>query len=183
MSPRCWTPGSPVNSVLATWPVLVAWNGHADAEGNQQLCAIHSAWRHSGRSPIATYIVIAPLELLHIDFTSIENTMELDQTSNVVNILVFCNYFTKHVMACMTPNQTVKTIAKFLWQGCSLIFRMLVKLLSNWIANFESNIIRELCRLMGIWEVRTSPYHTQTNGQVDWVYQILMHMIGKLSKS
>ena len=45
MSPGCWTPGLAVNSVLATWPVLVAWNGCIDPEGSQ-----HPAWRHSCQS-------------------------------------------------------------------------------------------------------------------------------------
>ena len=31
-------------------------------------------------------------------------------------------------------------------------------------------------------KVRTSPYHTQSNGQVEWVHQMLMCMIGKLSR-
>ena len=31
-------------------------------------------------------------------------------------------------------------------------------------------------------KVRTSPYHTQTNGQVEQAHQMLMHMIGKLSR-
>ena len=35
---------------------------------------------------------------------------------------------------------------------------------------------------MGIQKVRTSPYHAQTNGQLEGAYQMLMHMIGKLSK-
>ena len=47
MSPECWTPGSAVNSVLATWLILVTQNGHTDAEGDQQLWAMHPAWRHS----------------------------------------------------------------------------------------------------------------------------------------
>ena len=141
--------------------------------------------QHEGthtKAPVQPIIVTAPLELLHIDFTSIETTMELDQPPNVVNILVFCDHFTKHVMAYVTPNQTAKTIAKFLWQGYILIFRALAKLLSDQGANFESNIIRELCELMGIWKVRTSPYHAQANGQVEQAHQMLMHMIGKLSK-
>ena len=44
-------------------------------------------------------IATAPLELLHVDFRNIETTMELDQSSNVASVLVFCNHFTKHVMA------------------------------------------------------------------------------------
>ena len=70
-------------------------------------------------------------------------------------------------MAFVTPDQTAKTVAKFLWQGYTLIFGALAKLLSDQGANFESNIISELCELMGIWKVRTSPYHPQNNGQVE----------------
>ena len=48
-----------------------------------------------------------------MDFTSIETTMELDQPQNMVNVLVFCDHFMKHIMAYMTPDQTAKTVAKF----------------------------------------------------------------------
>ena len=93
--------------------------------------------------------------------------MELHQLPHMVNILVFCDHFMKHIMAYVTPDQTVKTIAKCLWQGYISIFRALAKLLSDQGANFESNIISELCELMGIQKVRTSSYHAQTNGQVE----------------
>ena len=74
-------------------------------------------------------------------------------------------------MAYVNPNQTVKTTAKFLWQGYISIFRVLVKFLSDWGDNFESNIMKELCELIGIWKVRTSPYHVQTIGHVGWAHQ------------
>ena len=61
-------------------------------------------------------IATSPLELPHVDFTSIEMTMELDQPPNVVSILVLTDHFTKHIMAYMSPGQTAKTLAKFLWQ-------------------------------------------------------------------
>ena len=127
-------------------------------------------------------IATAPLELIHMDFTSIEKTMDLDQPPNVVSVLVFCDHFMKHIMAYMTPNQTVKTVAKFLLQGYISIFGALAKLLRVWGANFESITIKELCELMGIWKVRMSPYHAQTYRQVEWAHQMLMHMIGKLSR-
>ena len=69
-------------------------------------------------------------------------------------------------MVYMTPDQTAKTVAKILWQGYISIFRAPAKLLNNRGANFESNIIRELCKLMGIKKVKTSPYHAETNGQI-----------------
>ena len=81
--------------------------------------------------PMQPIIATAPLELLHMDFTNIEMTMELDQPPYMVSVLVFCNHFTKHVMAYVTPSQTAKTVTKFLWQGYTPIFRALAKLLSD----------------------------------------------------
>ena len=82
----------------------------------------------------------------------------------------------------VTPDQTAKTFAKFLWQGYNSIFGAPANLLSDWETSFDSNIIRELCELMGIRNIRTLPYHAQTNGQVEWTHPMLMCMIGKLSK-
>ena len=117
-----------------------------------------------------------------MDFTSIEMMMELEQPPNMVTVLVFCDHFTKHATAYRSLDQTAKTVAKFLWQGYISIFRALVKLLSDWGANFESNIIKELCELMGIWKVRTSLDHAQTNEQVEQAHQTWMCRIGKLCK-
>ena len=136
--------------------------------------------QHEGtcaKVPMWPIIVTAPLDLLHIDFTSMETMMELDQPPNVVIHFVFCDHFTNHVMTYVTPDQAAKTVAKFLWQGYISIFGAPAKLFSDWGANFESNIIRELCELMGIEKVRTSPYNIQTNGQMEWPHQMLMHMI------
>ena len=62
----------------------------------------------------------AQMDLLHIDFTSIELTLELNRPPKVANILVFRDHFTKHIMVYMTPNQTAKTITKFFLSGLHL---------------------------------------------------------------
>ena len=70
--------------------------------------------QHEGthaKVPMQPIIATAALVLLHMDFISIEMTMELDQPTNVVSILVFCDHWMKHLMAYMTPNQTIKTVA------------------------------------------------------------------------
>ena len=69
------------------------------------------------KAPLCPIVATAPLDLLHVDFTSIETTLELNQSPRVANVLVFQDHFTKHVLAYVTPNQTVKTIAKFLYGG------------------------------------------------------------------
>ena len=63
-----------------------------------------------------------PPDLLHVDFRSIETMLELNQLPRVTNSLVFQDHFTKHVLAYVTPDQTVKTIAKFLYGGYISIF-------------------------------------------------------------
>ena len=75
--------------------------------------------------------VTAPLELLYMDFASIETSMELGQPPNMVNVLVFCNHFTKHIMAYVIPDQTAKTVAKFLQQGYISIFGASARLLTD----------------------------------------------------
>ena len=47
---------------------------------------------------------------------------------------------------------------------------------------FTGHIITHLCDLYGVQKLRTSPYHAQTNGQVERMNQTIIHMIGKLEE-
>ena len=74
------------------------------------------------KAPLCPIVATAPLDLLHVDFTSIETTLQPNQSPRASNILVFQDHFTKHVLAYMTLDQTAKTIAKFLYGGYLSIF-------------------------------------------------------------
>ena len=124
----------------------------------------------------------APLDLLHVDFTSIETTLEPNQSSRVANIFVFQDHFTKHVLAYVTPDQTAKIIPKFLYQGYISIFGAPARLLSDGGANFMSSVISKMCKVLGIKKLQTMPYHPQTNGLVERLHQMIMRMIGKLGE-
>ena len=125
----------------------------------------------------------APLDLLHVDFTGIETMMELNQLPRgVANVLVFQDHFTKHVLAYVTPDQTAKTIAKFLYGGYISIFGAPARLLSDRGTSFTGSIIEELCKILGIQQLWTIPYHPQTNRLVERSHQTIMHMIGKLGE-
>ena len=100
--------------------------------------------------PLCPIVATTPLDLLHVDFTSIETMMELDQSPRVTNVLVFQDHFTKHILAYVTPNQTAKTVTKFLYGGYISIFGAPARLLSDRGTSFTSSIIEELHKIFGI---------------------------------
>ena len=107
--------------------------------------------QHDGnlsKAPLHPIMATAPMDLMDVDFTSIETTMEQNRPPKVTNFLVFQDHFTKHIMAYMTPNQTGKTVSSLLYQGYILIFWALPRLLSDWGVNFMSSIIDETCKLL-----------------------------------
>ena len=106
------------------------WPGMA-----KQMRQVIKACRHcpqyeggSPKAPLCPIVATTPLDLLHVDFTSIETMMELNQSPRVANILVFQDHFTKYVLAYVTPDQTPKNIAKLLYGGYISIFGALARL-------------------------------------------------------
>ena len=55
------------------------------------------------KAPLCPIVATAPLDLLHVDFTIIETTLELNQLPRVANVLVFQDNFTKHHVGICNP--------------------------------------------------------------------------------
>ena len=51
------------------------------------------------RAPLCPIWVYALLELVHLDYTSIESTMELNKPPVVKNILVMMDHFMRYALA------------------------------------------------------------------------------------
>ena len=64
------------------------------------------------RVPLCPIRVYAPLELVHLDYTSIESTMELNKPPVVKNVLVMTDHFMRYALAMVTKDQMAKTVAK-----------------------------------------------------------------------
>ena len=121
-------------------------------------------------SPIQAY---APLELIHVDFTSIETTMEFNQPLSIKNVLVLMDHFTRYAMAFITKDQKAKTIVRILYKQFISVFGAPAKLLSDHGVNFTSMLVEELCSAFGIQKCRTTMYHAHCNGQVEIFHQTL----------
>ena len=58
-----------------------------------------------------------PGELLHVDFTSIEETVPLKEEPVIWNVLVLQDHFSKYVVAYVVKDQTAHTTAETLRNG------------------------------------------------------------------
>ena len=116
------------------WPGMTSQM--QQSTGTCTCCLQHESSLH--KAPLHPIVATASLDLLHVDFTSIETTLEPTQSPRVANVLVFQDHFMKHILAYVTPNQTAKTITKFLYQGYIFIFEpwqgsWVTEMLTSWV--------------------------------------------------
>ena len=122
--------------------------------------------------------VTRPLELVHIDFL----TIEAPRKDKDVNILVVTDHFTRYAQAYITRSQTAPVVANTLWEKFFVHYGFPEKILSDQGRNFESNLIAELCKLAQIKKLRTTPYRPEGNGSSERFHRTLISMIGTLPK-
>ena len=132
--------------------------------------------------PMKPLTCSGPGELLHVDFTSIEETVPLKEEPVIHNVLVLQDHFSKYVVAYVVKDQTACTAAETLRNGYFGLFGAPAYLISDQGKAFTGHIIMHLCDLYGVQKLRTSPYHAQTNGQVECMNQTIIRMIGKLEE-
>ena len=122
-------------------------------------------------------------ELLHVDFTSIEETVPLKEEPVIQNMLVLQDHFSKYVVVYVVKDQTARTAAETLRNGYFGLFGVPAYLISDQGKAFTGHIITHLCDLYGMQKLRTSLYHAQTRPpQVERMNQTIICMIGKLEE-
>ena len=132
--------------------------------------------------PMKPLACSGPGELLHVDFTSIEEMVPLKEDPIICNVLVLQDHFSKYVVVYVVTNQTARTAAETLRIGYFGLFGTPAYLVSDQGKAFTGHVITHLCELYGVQKLRTSPYHAQTNGQVERMNQMIIRMIGKLEE-
>lgn len=148
----------------------------ADVEKKVKTCG-RCVWRKvlpERAAPLVNIKSTRPLELLCMDFLS----MKPDR-SNTKDVLVVTDHFTKYAIAMTTSNQKAQTVAKCLWDNFIVHYGIPECLHSDQGPDFESHIIRELCKIMGIHRIRTTPYHPRGN-PVECFNRTLLSMLGTL---
>ena len=77
-------------------------------------------------------------------------------------------------------NQEAATVAKILVDRIFCVHGCPLQILSDQRPNFESSLFREICRLLAVDKVRTSPYKPSTNGNIERFHATMHNMLAKL---
>ena len=127
------------------------------------------------RAPLVNVTTTQPLELVCMDFLSLERSKGGEEY-----VLVITDHFTKYAVAVPTRNMTAKTTAEAFYKQFIVHYGIPSKIHSDQGGNFESNIIKELCSILDIKKSRTTPYHPMGNGTCERFNRSLISMIGTL---
>ena len=90
------------------------------------------------------------------------------------------DHFTKYALAIPTKNQTARTTAEAFYNNFIVHYGIPTRLHSDQGANFESDIIKELCKLTEMRKSHTTPYHPQGNSGPERFNRTLLDMLGTL---
>jgi len=127
------------------------------------------------RAPMISIESGFPLDLVTTDFLKVDQCR-----GGIGNILVITDHYTKFSVAVATQNQTAKTTADVLLNHFIFKYGIPARLLSDQGPNFESEVIKETCKVLNIDKVRTTVYHPQCNGSSERYNRSLLSMLGTL---
>ena len=97
-----------------------------------------------------------------MDYLSLEPSK-----GNIENVLVITDHFTRYALAYPNKTQTAQATARILWDNFICHYGFPEKFISDQGRNFESDLIKELCKIAGVKKLHTTPYHPQGNGQCE----------------
>ena len=138
----------------------------------------HPCLTFKAKQPKATLeniMATHPFELVNLDYLCVEPRKGWEE-----NVLVVTDHFMQYAQAYVTWSQIAPTTTKALWDNLIVHHGLPEKILLDQGRNFESQLVADLCKLMGTQKLWTSPYHPQTNGQCERFNSTLIDMLGTL---
>ena len=156
------------------------WVGHtADVRAWCRNCEVCGARGYAGRrakAALRQYQMGGPMEQIAMD---VVGPFPESHRGNRV-ALVVADYFTKWAEVFPLPNQEASTIAEKLVEEVVCRFGLPRELHTDQGRNFESNLVKEVCQLLGITKTRTTPYNPKSDGLVERMNRTLLDMISKM---
>ena len=143
------------------------WPGMAH-QMQQSIKSCAHCLQHDGnlsKAPLHSIVATTSMDLLHVDFTCIEMTLELNRPPKVTNVLVFQDHFMKHIIAYGPLIRQVKQLPN----SCiSVTSQSLEPQLGSWaigvLTSWAASLMR--CVNSSAWR-NCGPHHT-THRWMGW---------------
>ena len=143
------------------------------------ICQQRKPPTHSKRAKLVTYQVGVPWERVAAD---VAGPFPTTRNGNRY-ILVVQDYCTKWVEVFAMPDQTAETIATLIVDNIVARFGIFRELFTDQGSNFQSQLMREICRLLGISKARTTPYHPRADGAVERYNRTMEGMLASFTST
>ena len=124
------------------WEEMVA--GAVHYVRNRPECTTISGGRRVLRPPLHPVLVNKSLQIVGADIMELPKTVQGNKY-----VLVFQDFITKWSMVNPIPDQKSQQIAEILVQEVVAFFGVPENLLCNWGANLLSNLMMDICKLLG----------------------------------
>ena len=126
-----------------------------------------------GRAPIQHISAYQPMSMMAVDILG-----PLTTTDNGNNYIIVCgDYFTKWKEAFAVPDHQALTVADKLVTEVFLRFGFPAQLHSDQGREFESQLFKGMCALLGIDKTRTCPYNPKSDGMIERYNRSLLTML------
>ena len=153
------------------------WPGCTEAVGewcrNCISCTTRKTVAPKRRAPLQTIKAGYPMQIVSVDLMG-----PLPETEDGCKyVMVAVDHFTRWVEVYAIRNQEATTVAKKLVDEMFCRFSPPEQLHSDQGRQFESDLVKEICKLLQIRKTRTTPYHPQCNGMVERFNRTLLDML------
>ena len=139
-------------------------------------CSRYERGKLKKQGPLQPTAVGEPFERIAIDLTG----PHPKSRSGNMYILTMVDLFSKWAEGIPLRNKEAVTVARALFDVVICRYGFPLQILSDNGKEFESGVLRELCRLTNIDKIRTTAYKPSTNGAVERFHRTLNSMLGKV---
>lgn len=126
-------------------------------------------------APMRTSQTVRPFQRVAADILELPITSKGNRY-----VLVVEDYFTKFVNLYAIPNQTATTVAECLFECYVLEHGVMETLHTDMGRQFESDVVRHLCKMLGVKKTHTTPYNPKSDGMVERFNRTLVDQLAKM---
>ena len=154
------------------WPFM-----HRDVLNYCQTCAACESIRLPNpkyQAPLHNITTDHPLQMVFADIAELPTSRK-----GFHYILVVVDHFSKYTNIYPMKDQTAQTVAKHLFEDYIKEHGVPETLHTDQGRQFESRLVQDLCRKLGIRKTRSSPYHPQGAGLVERANRVIKEQLAK----